>query len=140
MTARPRCAWCGAETGAGELLAWDGSGFWSEREVAVCSPAHRAAVERVMAFSRRHYRFYLLLVWSGILVYLLGFFAARPFLPHLTALVALDIGLCFFLFPFPPPMLARRAGLRTGIFLLRVLALVIIGAGFFSFVRAQLLS
>lgn len=137
MTPPPRCAWCGAETGAGEILAWDGSGFWSGRELTVCSPAHRAAVERVMAFSRRHYRFHQFLVWSGILVYLLGYLAARSFLPHLTALVALDIGLCFFLFPFPPPLLARR-GLRTGIFLLRVLALAIIGAGFFSFVRTQL--
>jgi hypothetical protein len=130
-----RCAWCNGPVGDGGALPWDGSGVWPRKGIPYCCDEHRTELLRFAVFSRRHYFFAQLMLYCGLAIYLIALFLLPSFRPQITALVALDIGLTFYLYPFPPPFLLR-GGLRRGRFIMRVLALVIIGAGFLTFARA----
>lgn len=123
---------------SGGTLPWDGSGFWPERELPYCSREHRAALVEFSIFSRKQYRFAQVVLWAGVGVYLLALLALPKFRVFLTVLAALDLGLSFYLYPFAPPFIQRQLGVRVGISVMRVLALVIIGSGSLVFFRTML--
>lgn len=134
------CAWCRAKAADPDsgVLPWDGTGYWPERELPYCSPEHRAALIEFSVFSRKQYRFAQMVLWAGMGIYLLAMFALPRYRAMLTALAALDLGLSFYLYPFAPPFMQQALGVKKGISLMRMLALVIIGCGAMVFFRAML--
>lgn len=138
-TAEQRCAWCrGPVDHDGGLLPWDGSGYWPGRQLPYCGQEHRAALIEFSVFSRKQYRFAQVVLWAGVGVYLLALLALPKFQVFLTALAALDLGLSFYLYPFAPPFLQQKLGVKAGISVMRILALFIIGSGSLVFFRAML--